>query len=465
VRAASGGSTEWRYTALEDALASLAGALRVTPKRESVETRQAFGRVLAADVVAVKDWPARDVSHFDGYAVISTDTQGASPAKPITLVLVGGGARGEKKEERQRRGGGKATPPAGVRPGVIPRGTLRHGRAMTVLTGGYLPKGADAVVPLEDLQQQQQQQRHDSILVQKPVARGEHVYEAGADVGRGECILRVGRELRGQDLVLLASLHVGRITVFKRPRVAILPTGSELTSNISSGRTTRRGGTVVESNSLLLRQVVAGAGGEPVPLGIVRDDRDALALALKRALRENDIVFTLAGSSVGGPDLVDSTIRGFGRATTALVHGLKVNRGRVMGFAMVYGKPIVILPGPIQGALNAFIVLGYPLIRYHLGRGLEPPPSLALRVGADWEPTGRFKHFDQVVYLTLVQDPAGRQGELVAMPSGGETEKVSFLISKDAYTLLPGGGGGQARMTRGELVLVHLLPGFSSLRP
>jgi len=174
--------------------------------------------------------------------------------------------------------------------------------------------------------------------------------------------------------------------------------------------------------------------------------------------KRSEIVFTLAGSSVGEPDLVESTIRGFGKAATVLVHGIRVNRGRVMGFAVVSGKPVVILPGPIQGALNAFIVLGYPLIRYHLGMGLEQPPAVAATMGEDWDATGKFKDFDQVVYLRLTKDPDS--GGLLALPSSGETEKISFLVSKNAYALVP---GNDPHLAKGDRVEAHLLPGFSRL--
>ena len=162
---------------------------------------------------------------------------------------------------------------------------------------------------------------------------------------------------------------------------------------------------------------------------------------------------------MGEPDLVESSIRGFGKSTTALVHGIKVNRGRVMGVAVVAGKPIVILPGPIQGALNAFIVLGYPLIRYHLGMSWEQPPTVAATVGEDWDATGKFKDFDQVVYLRLTRDPTSPDG-LTAMPAGAETEKVSFLVSKNAYAIVC---GENPRLTKGERIQAHLLPGFSRL--
>ena len=413
---------------LEDALLTLAHALGPKSQPESVNVREAYGRVLAADVVAREDFPRRDLSHFDGFAVIAADASGATSDSPVALTLVRGASR----------------------VGLLPKSRLGHGQAMKVMTGGYLPPGADAVVPAEDVSVGGAQ-----IRIRRPVERGEQVYPAGSDVKKGERILQAGKTLMGQDLVLLASLHFGKVVAFKRPRVAILPTGTELTTDIGD----RRSGKVVESHSLLLEHLVEEAGGSAVTLPVVADERRALSRALRGALKRSEIVFTLAGSSVGEPDLVDSTIRGFGKSTTALVHGIKVNRGRVMGFAVVGGKPIVLLPGPIQGALNAFIVLAYPLIRYHLGMGWEQPIAVSATVAEDWDATGKFKDFDQVVYLRLTKDPTTPDG-LLAMPSGAETEKVSFLVSKNAYTILP---GSNPRLVKGERVRAHLLPGFSRL--
>ncbi len=418
---------EFRYTPLEDALLTLARALGPRSKPETVGVREGYGRILAKDVLAREDSPRRDASHFDGFAVRSADTLGAKDGSPVSLA--------------SRREVG--------RPGVLPKGRLGHGEAMEVLTGGFLPAGADAVVPVEDVSA-----RGREIRISRPVQPGDHVYPAGCDVKRGERILQEGRALMGQDLVLLASLRFETVAAFRRPRVAILPTGSELTADIGD----RRSGKVVESHSLLLERLVEEAGGTPATLPVAPDEKHALARALGEALKRSEIVFTLAGSSVGEPDLVESTIRGFGKATTALVHGIRVNRGRVMGFAVVTGKPVVILPGPIQGALNAFIVLGYPLIRYHLGMGWEQPPAIAATMGDDWDATGRFKDFDQVVYLRLTKDPAG--GGLLALPSSGETEKISFLVSKNAYALVP---GNDPHLARGARIEAHLLPGFSRL--
>jgi len=418
---------EFRYTPLEDALLTLARGLGPRSRPESVDVREGYGRILAKDVLAREDSPPKDVSHFDGFAVRSADTLGANDGSQVSLAL--------------RRGAG--------RPGLLPKGRLGRGEAMKVLTGGFVPTGADAVVPVEDASAVGRE-----IRIGRPVEPGEHVYPAGSDVRKGERILKAGRALMGQDLVLLASLRFKTIAAFRRPRVAILPTGSELTADIGDSRN----GKVVESHSLLLERLVQEAGGVPTTFPIAPDEKRALARALGEALKRSEIVFTLAGSSVGEPDLVESTIRGFGKAATVLVHGIRVNRGRVMGFAVVSGKPVVILPGPIQGALNAFIVLGYPLIRYHLGMGLEQPPAVAATMGEDWDATGKFKDFDQVVYLRLTKDPDS--GGLLALPSSGETEKISFLVSKNAYALVP---GNDPHLAKGDRVEAHLLPGFSRL--
>ena len=262
------------YTSLDDALATLSRALGPRSRHESVGVRDAFGMVLATDMVAREDSPRRDVAHFDGFAIRSADTLGATSDYPAVLAL--------------RRGPNRV--------GLFPKANLGPGEAMEVLTGGYLPIGADAVVPVEETVV-----FGSGINVNRWVQRGEHVYPAGADVRKGDPLLGAGRTLMGQDLVLLASLHIERVVAFRRPRVAILPTGTELTTEIRD----RRNGKVVESHSLLLSHLVEEAGGLAVTLPIVRDETHDLSRAMKEALKRHDILLTLAGSSMGEPDLVE----------------------------------------------------------------------------------------------------------------------------------------------------------------
>ncbi|MDA4118336.1 MAG: molybdopterin molybdotransferase MoeA [Thaumarchaeota archaeon] len=420
---------EFQYTPLDEALRILFRNLVPRERAEEVAVRRAYGRLLSADVVAKDDMPLRDVSHFDGFAVNSFDTTRASKAGPVTLAL--------------RRGTEHV--------GLFPKEKLMLGEAMKISTGGYVPKGADAVVAVEDATQSA-----GTVIVDAPVRKGEHIYAAGQDVKKGERVLLSGRTLKGQDLAMLASLHITKVSVRRKPMVAIIPTGTELTANIAETRS----GKVVESHSLLLGRLIEEAGGQVVKSGIIPDEKRALRRALKGALRRSDIVLTLAGSSVGEPDLVESTITSFGRSTTVLVHGIRVHRGRVMGVAVVEGKPVVVLPGPVQGALNAFILFGYPLIRHHLGLGLEEPPAVQAVVAEDWEASGKFKDFDQIVYLKLEKEGAGERARMVALPASGETEKMSFLLSKNGYALVSGKKG---KLSKGETIWVRLLPGFSML--
>ncbi len=140
----------------------------------------------------------------------------------------------------------------------------------------------------------------------------------------------------------------------------------------------------METHSLLLARLIEKAGGLPVLLPIVRDDLGEIAQSVQRGLRTADIVLTLAGSSVGEPDLTEKAVARSGKPGV-LVHGMKVFRGRVMGFGSVDGKGIVILPGPVQGAVNAFALMAYPVIRAFLGRGFEEPPSVPAIASAAWD--------------------------------------------------------------------------------
>jgi molybdopterin molybdotransferase/putative molybdopterin biosynthesis protein len=139
-----------------------------------------------------------------------------------------------------------------------------------------------------------------------------------------------------------------------------------------------------------------------------------------------------------------------------LVHGMKVTRGRVMGFGVIRGKLILILPGPIQGAVNAFALVAYPLIRALQGRGFELPPSIPAMMGNDWDAGPRFRDFTKVVYVKI--NLTG--GEVEAEASLGETERVTFLTQNDGFFLA---GEPVVFVGKGERVRVHLLPGVSSL--
>ena len=249
----------------------------------------------------------------------------------------------------------------------------------------------------------------------------------------------------------MGSLHIERVPVYAKPRVAIIPTGSELSEKIGATEP----GKVAETHTLLLSRLIEGAGAIPVHMPIVRDEADEIRESIRVGLKVADIVLTLAGTSVSESDLTEEAINSSGRPGV-LVHGMKVTRGRVMGFGVVRGKAVVILPGPIQGAVNAFTLLGYPLIRALLGRGFESPPSVPARMSNGWEAPRKFSSFTKVVFVRTKAD-----GETLAVEASmGETENVMFLTRNDGYLLV---GESVVTLKAGDPVRVHLLPGLSYL--
>jgi molybdopterin molybdotransferase len=409
------------YVSLRDALKTLRSHTSVSPGQELVPLGRACQRILFEDIISAHDIPMKDSAHMDGFAVRSSDLAEASEARPVALRSVRGSPLG-----------------------VVPKKVVKRGEAQTILTGGFMPSGADAVVQVERTRKSGR-----SIVFIRPPAQGEFVYAAGRDVRKGEVVLQKGRLLRGSDLVLLGALHVDAVPVYAKPRVAIIPTGNELTEDIRDDRP----GRVVETHSFLLSRMIEGAGGIPVQMPIVSDDLDEITDCIRGALKTADIVLTLAGSSVGEADLTENAIDALGKPGV-LVHGMKVHRGRVMGFGAVGGKAIIILPGPIQGAANAFLLMAYPLIRSFLGRGFEQPLSIPAAMSNAWDAGDRYPDFSKVVYVKI--DLSGP--DVRAYASVGETEKMTFLTQNDGYILV---GERTTSLMKGDPVRVHLLPGLS----
>jgi molybdopterin molybdotransferase len=409
------------YVSLREAQKILRRHVRVPARREVIPLAQAYGRTLIEDIIARRDIPLMDSAHMDGYAVRSSDLKSATESSPVSLRLV-----------------------RGSHLGVVPTKTVKEGEAHTVLTGGFMPRGADAVVQVERTTTSGRK-----VLFTRAPSRGEFVYTAGRDVKKGERVVARGRAVRGSDMVLIGSMHVDRVAVYARPRVAIIPTGSELTEDLTDDSP----GKVPETHSFLLARLIEGAGGIPFQFPIASDDQDEITRSLKTALGNSDFVLTIAGSSVGDADLTETAIDALGRPGV-LVHGMKVHRGRVMGFGAVEGKATIILPGPIQGAVNAFAVMAFPLIRSFLGRGFTPPDTVPAIMANDWDAGERFPNFTKVVYVEL-----GLGGPVItAKASIGETEKMTFLTQNDGYLLVD---EKTTSLKKGDAVRVYLLPGLS----
>ena len=313
-------------------------------------------------------------------------------------------------------------------------------------TGGYLPSGADAVVPVE-----RATTKGNFVFVTKYHSAGSFVYPKGADVAKGVKVLDGGRQLRPQDVGLLLSLAIDEVAVYKRPRVAIIATGNELTDSLTGVHQ----GRVRNSHGFVFSKLVEEMGGVAVDLGVVNDDMKKITRKVKQALGRADIVVTIGGTSLGGLDLVGDTLRKFVKPSQ-IVHGIRMDRGRVAGVTAIQGKPVVMLPGPIQGAMSAFILFVAPMIQAIGGHDSMMNRPLKAALTEAWEARKRFPNFTKVVYVKLSPTETGME----AKPMVGETESMTILTGANGYVIVP---EERKVIAKGGTVEVHLLPGFSYL--
>jgi len=409
------------YTSVSSALATISRLTRTRNPAETVKAKDSYGRVVAEDVVAPINVPDKQRSHMDGYAIVASSLVGASSRSPKTLSL----AKDihSKDHHHSRR--------------------LSPGQAMGIVTGGELPACADTVVPVEDTKR-----FGDKIYFFREPQKGEFCFPVGVDVRKGTVVIHAGSTIRAQDVGMLALLGIRTLRVYARPRVAIIATGDELVDSFD----TVTSGKVRESHSPIFDNLVRELGGVTTLREIVPDNLKLMNDALKRALRTSDTVLTLGGTSLGERDLVEQTLRRISKKTR-LIHGIKMDRGRVAGIAAVRGKPVVMLPGPVQGAMNAFLLLALPMI-LKMTPGPESGAFVKARLSTSWKARKKFQHFTKVLYVNLERKADGLQ----ARPVVGQTESISVLTNSNGFVLVP---ESIRELQAGKEVSVRLLPGFS----
>ncbi|MFZ0568327.1 MAG: molybdopterin molybdotransferase MoeA [Nitrososphaeraceae archaeon] len=395
---------------------------------ETIYVRNCYKRVLAKNIVADVDIPAFDSSHMDGYAVKAEDITYASEQAPVVLRL--------KRD--------KIKPMKAVPSNFI----LQRQEAFRINTGEYLPQGANTVVPVEDALATH---KKNEVRIIRALPVGSFVYPRGRDIKKDHEVMKRGRILRPQDIGLLDSLYITKINVLRRPRVAIMSTGSELTNKkkyVKSGK-------VLENHSGIISKLVEELGGIPFRMGIVPDDVTKIRNKIEKAISQSmDLILTLGGSSVGEHDLVETAIKSMG-VPQIFFHGVKLDRGRVTGAAISKGRPIIIMPGPIQGAINAFIIFAYPIIKLLSGQIVGKPITLDAKLTQEWNARKRFPNFSKVVYVHL---RSKENGEYEADCVPGETETITTFTRSDGYIIVD---EKTTCIKPGEKVKVSLLPGLS----
>ena len=377
---------------------------------------QASVRVLAEDVVAKLEIPNSDRSVVDGFAVKSVDTQVASDRNILVLRVAG-----------ESRLGKPCT------------GTVRNGCAFAIATGSIVPKGADCVLPVEDVRRLT---RH-KIAVSNPAKPGENLLRKGEDLTRGKVVLTRGRLLRAEDLGVLKILGIKRVRVVRKPRVAILSTGNELVDSQQSKLSSQ----IVDINRLVLSAKVKQFGGMPIDYGIVKDRKELIIETLREAVKIADMVLVSGGSSVGPKDLVPSCVNAAGKPGM-LVHGVAMRPAMPTGLASVSGVPVISLPGFPVSATFAFLIFGRPMMTKLSGAKSVPEAKLQARTLEGVKGVKGYRTFIRVV---LKKSDEG----FTARPIYSQRASVMMsLVAADGYVVVPEKSG---LIPKGRLVDVTLL--------
>jgi molybdopterin molybdotransferase len=377
---------------LEEALERILG--RVTPLGpEDVELSAAAGRVLAEDARAAVDLPPFPSSAMDGFAVRSEDTPGRLP-----IV-------------------------ARIAAGVPAPRALEAGEAMAIATGGVVPAGADSVIPIEHVVE-----NDNRVEIPSGVANGDNVRTRGGDVAAGDVVVPRGARLGAAQIGALAAAGLDRVVAGRRPRVAVLATGTELR---------RPGeplgpGEVYEANGVLLATAFAAAGADVDALPAVADDESSHRAALERGLAA-DVLVTSGGVSVGPHDLVRRILSELG--VEEIFWGVAVKPGKPLAFG-VRGSTLVFgLPGnPVSSLVGAEVFVRPALLALQ-GATVPGPVFFEGRIAAA---VRRNAHRDEFL---RARSAASADGVLLDPVVGQESHMIARAAAADALVLAPRGEG------------------------
>jgi molybdopterin molybdotransferase len=395
-----------RTVSVEEAVRT-ARSIAPVPAIEKVELENVGGRVLATDIVADMDIPGFSKSTVDGFALVASDTIGATETLPALLRKTGQVSMGEYS--------GHAVEP---------------GTCMYVPTGGAIPQGADAVVMIEHTERIE-----DEVLVRKMVAPGENIMLRGEDFSKDEVVLSPGSFLSPREVGVLAAVGRKEIPVFQRPVVGVISTGSELVpvSVVPDIGRTR------DINSFMIGAFLQGRGCIPMHFGIARDERDLLGSMIDEALSRCDAVMLSGGSSKDVRDLTAELIRERGEV---LVHGISIAPGKPTIIGRARGKPVIGLPGHPASAYVVMLVIVQPLLSAMTGREKDRILSTTAVLA---ENISSVKGREDYVRVRISE---GR-----AVPEFGKSGLMNTLVQSNGLIRIPAGCEG---LEEGEMVEVLL---------
>ena len=365
------------------------------------------GRVLAEDIVALDDLPCFDRSAMDGYAVRYEDSIGASQSCPVKLT-------------------------------VVPIGDVVVGQAKQVWTGSPLPKGADAVVMLENTIC-----NGSTLTISSPLTPGVNVIRSGEDVKKGQLLAKEGTRITPYIVGLVAALGYSSLNVYKKPLIAILATGNEV---VAVG--TQIGAhQVFNSNTFVLSAMCQELGAEVINFGIAKDTIEIIAEQICQALQVADALITTGGTSVGGLDLVPDAVNRVGKPGV-VVHGLALRPAMPTGVAVLNDKPVMILSGNPVASIIGFEVFGRPAVCRLLGLN-KTEQRLTIKAVLTRKVSGVLGRKTYARVLVKL-----KMGELLVEPiSAKGPSSISTMTKSNGYVVIPEDREG---IKEGETVVVQM---------
>jgi molybdopterin molybdotransferase len=380
---------------------------------EKINILEARKRVIGEDVFAPHNIPSADNSAMDGYAVRHIDTKGATQAKPLQFKII-----------------------EDIPAGKVALKKITKGEAARIMTGAVIPEGADSVIRQEDTKKD-----GNTVIIYASTKKGQNIRFAGEDVRKGELVVKKGSALRPADIGMLAALGKAFITVYQKPRVAIMSTGDELVDI----ETNPPLGKIINSNSYSLAAQVLECGGTPIMLGISKDKKFDLQEKFQTALHA-DVIISSGGVSVGDFDFVKDVMGEIGNA----MHFWQVamRPGKPLAFGAIESVPLFGLPGNPVSAMVSFEQFVRPSLLKMQGHKKIFRQTIKAVCAQEIQKSTGFRHFIRAVVKK-------EKDQYIASVTGDQGSGIlKSLVIANALIVM---GENKTRIKKGEQVTIQLL--------
>jgi molybdopterin molybdotransferase len=380
---------------------------------EKINILEARKRVIGEDIFAPHNIPSADNSAMDGYAVRHIDTKGATQDKPLQLKII-----------------------EDIPAGKVALKKIKKGEAARIMTGAVIPEGADSVIRQEDTKKNGK-----TVIIYSSIKKGLNIRFAGEDVQKGELVVNKGSAIRPADIGMLAALGKAFISVYQKPRVAIMSTGDELVDI----ETDPPLGKIINSNSYSLAAQVLECGGIPIMLGISKDKKIDLQKKFKTALHA-DVIISSGGVSVGDFDFVKNVMGEIGNA----MHFWQVamRPGKPLAFGAIESVPLFGLPGNPVSAMVSFEQFVRPSLLKMQGHKKIFRQTAKAVCAQEVQKSAGFKHFIRAIVKK-------EKNQYIASVTGDQGSGIlKSMVMANALIVM---GENETRIKKGSQVTIQLL--------